>query len=172
MAISGRRATVGAGWPRVVVDRDRLIASFDPDSPPSRSVATRRRIVADLVYMVTTWSEAFDYALDALLGIGRSDQLTDGVIDSENARHCRVSLGRCDVSPIEGKPFTGLDPQTFSSVPTAATPGRRLSGRSSRSVDRRSQLRPFRGIAGWHPFTAACRSVGQLCRLERYRFRF
>jgi hypothetical protein len=70
---------------------------FDPDSPSSRGVATRQRIGADLVIVVPTWTEAIDYALDALLGVGRPDRLAFGVVDLENAGHGRIVqfLGYC-----------------------------------------------------------------------------
>jgi len=52
VAISGRRATVGFGWPRIAVDGNEPIASFDPNAPASRRVAAWQRIRADFVDVV------------------------------------------------------------------------------------------------------------------------
>jgi hypothetical protein len=105
----GRRATAISRLllfsPGVWLDSDRAILILEPDAPSSRGMATRQRIRADFVNVVPTQTEAIDYALDALLGIGRPDRFAVGVVDSRNRRHGReapISQGRRSRGLLEG----------------------------------------------------------------------
>ena len=105
----GRRATAISRLllfsPGVWLDSDRAILILEPDAPSSRSVAAGQGIGANLIHVVPSRTEALDYALDALLGIGRPDRFAVGVVDSQNRRHGReapISQGRRSRGLLEG----------------------------------------------------------------------
>ena len=74
---------------RIRLKGHRTLRVPDCDTPPSRRVTYRQRIMADLVDVVTTWQNVFEQACEALDRQGRPDWIVVRVVDSENARHGR-----------------------------------------------------------------------------------
>jgi hypothetical protein len=89
--------------------------------------------------MVATRTEALDYALDALLGIGRPDRLTVGIVDSEDAWH-----GRCPLAEATLNALIIADPTPCKTALAAG--GRGMSGDWTRVPGESSAG----GLHSWH----------------------